>query len=123
MKECGQLYYRARISNLLSDFRIILCNVIKYYVSLSSVHCDLFAELQATYQIRKRGKKEKRVIKSPLKVETQPQSDKLPLQDFADKLPPLDLSTELVHNTSSSKKKSAVKRRGIPKAKFRNKVM
>jgi hypothetical protein len=92
-------------------------------ISLSNIHCDLFAELQATYQIKKYGKKQRRLTKSPIKMETQPQSDKLPLKDLSDKLPSLDLNIELAQKTSSSKKKSVTKQRGVPKAKCRNKIM
>jgi hypothetical protein len=84
----------------------------------------LFTELQATYEVRKYGKKHRRLWKSPLKAETQPQSDnKLPPLHLSDKLPPLDLNTEFAPKTCSSKKKSVIKHRSVSKAKYRNKSM
>jgi len=88
---------------------------------LSIVYGGLFTELEAAYQRRQKGgKKQKKLKKSPSKVETQPQSDKFQFLGLSDKLPSLDLSTE---NNSDSKQKPVTKQRGISKAKYRNKIM
>jgi hypothetical protein len=73
--------------------------------------------------VRKDAKKQRKVKMSPVKTETKPQSDKFPLLTLSDKLPPLDLNTELAQKSSISKKKPIIKQRSIPKAKRRNKVM
>jgi hypothetical protein len=63
------------------------------------------------------------VKKSPLKVVTQPQSERFESLNLSDKLPSLDLSTALAEKNSVSKRKLVSKQRGVPKAKYRNKVM
>jgi hypothetical protein len=91
---------------------------------LSIVYGALFTELEAAYQQRqKHGKKQKKLKKSPPKVETKPQSDKFQFLGLSDKLPSLDLSTALAEKNSDSKRKPVTKQRGISKAKYRNKVM
>ncbi|KDR11159.1 uncharacterized protein LOC110837334 [Zootermopsis nevadensis] len=86
-------------------------------------HEVFLKKLQATYEIRKSGKKRRRSNKSPREVENAARSDKLPSRHLSDKLPSLDLNIELAQKTSSSKEKSAAKHRSIPKAKRRNNVM
>lgn len=73
--------------------------------------------------MRKDAKKQRKLKMSPLKTEAQPQSDKFPLFNLSDKLPPLNLNIELAQRSFSPKKKPVIKQRSIPKAKRRNKVM
>lgn len=86
---------------------------------LSDIHYDLFTELEATYQMRKDAKRKKKFKKTPFKVETPSQLDNLPSSSLPDELPSLDLNTRLAQKSSSSKKKQ----RGVPKEKFRKKIM
>jgi hypothetical protein len=73
--------------------------------------------------VRKDAKKQRKLKTNPLNTEAQSQSDKFPLLNLSDKLPPLDLNIRLAQKSSSSKKNPLIKQRGIPKAKRRNKVM
>ncbi|XP_023712357.1 uncharacterized protein LOC111867090 isoform X2 [Cryptotermes secundus] len=86
-------------------------------------HEAFIKKLETAYHVRKDSKKQRRLKTSPLKTEAQPQSDKFPLLNLSDKLPPLNLNIELAQKSSSSKKKPVIKQRSIPKAKRRNNVI
>lgn len=111
------------IRSVISKKSLSAGNVISKKEKRKLRHEAFLKKLEAAYHVRKDAKKQRKLKTSPLKTEAQPQSDKFPLLNLSDKLPPLDLNIELAQKNSISEKKPVRKQRGIPKAKRRNKVM